>query len=462
MMTPKPNILLFFPDQHRGDWTELNTALPIRTPNLKKIADKGIHFSNCVTPAPVCSPARTCMAGGREYDHSAIISNGQNHPEEEITFYKLLQQAGYYTMGCGKFDLNKPVHNKGKDGKQKVNGKDYFQIWGFSDGIDNGGKGDSVRIYTSRKGCNEPYTQFLKKEGVVKKHVIDFARRKFDTIRPTPLNENHYADNWIGQNGLDLIRSVPEGKPWFLQVNFNGPHAPLDVTKRMRKQWKDVNFPPLAECTRFKPKHQVEIQQNYSAMVENIDRWVGIYLKELEKRGELENTLIVYASDHGEMLGNHNLNGKSVPYQPSMGVPLFIQGPGVKHQPTLDNPMTLVDLAATFLDYGGKLVPDEMDSLTLRPLLEGKREEHRKVVRSGLYNWRLAFNGRYKLIKGFKPKTKGKGKYRFGKTPKMLREDPVLLFDLQTDPWETQNIASQHPEIVEQLSLWLNSDYNNN
>ena len=94
--------------------------------------------------------------------------------------------------------------------------------------------------------------------------------------------------------------------------------------------YKDTSFPQPNKNTELTPEQNVGVRRNYSAMVTNIDRWTGIYLAELAKRGELENTIVVYSSDHGEMLGDHDLWGKWLPYQPSVGVPLVIAGPGVR------------------------------------------------------------------------------------------------------------------------------------
>lgn len=263
---------------------------------------------------------------------------------------------------------------------------------------------------------------------------------------PSPLPDDAYADNWIARNGLKLMRQFPEEKPWFLIVNFDGPHAPWNVTKRMWERWRAVNFPPPNGSDGLSHSVNNNIRRNYSAMVENIDRWLGIYLQEIEKRGELENTLVFYSSDHGAMLGDHGMWGKEVPYQPSVSVPLIGAGPGVKANVVSDAQLTTMDLAATFLDYGGVERPSDMDSRSLRPLLEGKTCHHRDWALSGLGSWRLSFNGRYKFIDGF---TAGRGK--LGKIPYDPDADrvPPLLFDLKEDPLENHPLVGHFPPIAE-------------
>ena len=123
-----------------------------------------------------------------------------------------------------------------------------------------------------------------------------------------------------------------------------------------------MEFPPPDGSADIGARKHNEIRQNYSAMIENIDRWLGVYVEELKRRGEYDNTLIVYSSDHGEMLGDKDRWAKSVPWQPSVGVPLVIGGPGVRGAKVYEDPTTTMDLAATFVDYAGLPVPLQLDS----------------------------------------------------------------------------------------------------
>jgi arylsulfatase A-like enzyme len=392
----------------------------------------------------LCAPSRACLAAGKEYDNCGVINNGQNYPIEQTTFYTLLRDSGYHVMGCGKFDLRKPAKSWGRDGKHRVGGKCYINIWGFSDGIDSGGKHDGVDAY--RKGIIEPYTAFLAERNLAEIHSEDFRRRhNFKTTTPTPLPDDAYVDNWIAENGLEFLKKAPLDKPWFLQVNFNGPHPPMDITKRMKDRWRGVTFPGPNGSAEISPEKHSQIRQNYAAMIENIDRCIGLYIEYLRKTGRLENTLIVYSSDHGEMLGDHNRWSKKMPYQPSVGVPLIIAGPGVTRANQYTPPVTTMDLAATFLEYASVPVPKNFDSISMKPILEAKQQRHREYVYSGVNPWRLVFDGRYKLIRGFDPTRKTKRK------KKTSSKRHILLFDLQKDPLENINIANDAPEIVARL-----------
>ena len=167
-------------------------------------------------------------------------------------------------------------------------------------------------------------------------------------------------------------------------------------------------------------------------MIENIDRWIGLFVERLRQRGELDNTLIVYSSDHGEMLGDRSRWGKQLPFEASAGVPLVLAGPGVAPGRRTDALVSLIDLTATFLDVGGIAVPEDMDGISLRSLLAGETDRHREYVLSGLYDWRMVFDGRYKLITDFE-------------------DAQDTLYDLQEDPWEDVDLAAGEAQRCREL-----------
>ncbi|MBI3680032.1 MAG: sulfatase-like hydrolase/transferase [Acidobacteria bacterium] len=443
-----PNILFFFPDQHRFDWVGGNPDLPVHMPNVDFLARNGVRFTRAIVSSPLCAPSRASLACGREYARCGVRNNGQDYPLEQPTFYQMLRDSGHQVMGCGKFDLHKATHDWGLDGRR------FLPEWGFSDGIDNAGKFDAIQ--SGALEPRDPYMAYLHRRGLAAMHVDDFKRRmqqnSYLNTEPTLLPEEAYCDNWVASNGLELLRAVPSGRPWFLQVNFTGPHNPVDITRRMERLCRRRMFPHPADAEQYSPERHTAIRQNYTAMVENIDRWLGIYLDEVRRRGELDNTLLVYSSDHGEMLGDHERWGKSVPYQPSVGVPLYISGPGVERGIVSDALVSHFDLAATFLDLAGFTKARDMDARSLRPLLEGKARTHREFVRSGLDRWRMVYDGRYKLIRGFETeRAPSRGKGRQG----IPAESKMILFDLKIDPEETKNLAREGPDQVERLSKLL-------
>lgn len=433
----QPNILFFFPDQHRPDWLGCNTALPLRTPNLDLLSACGVRFTSAFTPSPVCSPARACLATGRDYHRCGVNSNRQNTPLSLPTYYQHLRDSGYEVAGVGKFDLHKPDRDWGLDGTKML------REYGFTGGIDSEGKGDAISAYRSNgMSPKGPYMQFLQENGLAATHLAMYEPYlgtpdwlNFPVV--TKLPDDAYCDNWVAANGIRCLKGFPKDTPWHLVVNFVGPHGPFDVTAGMRSRWKDVELPPPVDNEDPDMEVVLTRRQNYAAMIENIDEHVGRMIEVVAQRGELDNTIVVYASDHGEMLGDHGRWGKSVWYTPSSGIPLIVSGPRVQAGVCSDALVSLHDLSATFLDYAGAVPLPDTDARTLRPLLENPGEKHREHVISGFNKWSMIFDGRYKCVTGF------------GET--------AMLFDTHKDPHELMDIADTHQHIVAQLVKQLES-----
>jgi arylsulfatase A-like enzyme len=483
-MADTPNVLFLFPDQHRHDWIGANDDVPVRTPNLDDLADRGVRFTNAICPSPLCAPCRTNLLSGLDFDaittergsgtagmdyHTYTGRSGPSPVDDHPTYPRLLRdQAGVHMAGCGKFlDKQSYVDVDGLSGTHPESAAvDYF---GYSDAIKGAGK------WVDYGTPGEPehlYQEQLEQAGLAAAHYEDTHDRDAMTgTHPSVLPDEWYLDNWIGRNALTLLDRVPDDRPWHLKVSFAGPHSPMAVTEEMHGWYRDpdVDFPdPVDGDTAVDPDKHQDIRRNYAAMIENIDRWLGRYLDHLDDRGELENTIIVYASDHGEMLGDHQRWRKRSPFQPSLGVPLVAAGPGIEDRDPVDAPATILDLYATFLDFAGVDPPADIDSRSLRPILSGAADAIRDAVTAGLGPWRAAFDGRYKLITGFDPVMRdewhqwrgGRDQHQaFVDGDRTLDEitvdrDPVL-YDLDADPNETENVADRHPNVVAALATHL-------
>lgn len=464
----RPNILFLFPDQHRYDWVGWNKDLPLRTPNLDKLAGSGTTFSKVICNSPLCAPSRSSLAQGVNYRRCQTLDNADNTPLDRPLVYQHLRDAGYRVASVGKVDLHKGTPEWHADGSS------WLERWGFTDGSDSPGK--HAGVSNRANGRPDPYIGYLEDRGLASIHCADLkARHNFTSTDPTPLPDEAYSDNWIAQNCIDVISSIPVGEPWFMQVNYTGPHEPMDVTKSMHDRWSDVDFPlpnncqiatdatemiaPGSEVDRYttgkldKETHN-KIRRNYASMIENIDTLNGRILDVIESRGELSNTLIVYSSDHGEMLGDHNDWEKFTYYHPSLCVPLVIRGPGVKAGASSLALTQLIDLTATFLDYARADPLPDADGMSLRPVLEGHVEQVNDYVFSGLENreggpipgsehklcnFDLVWDGRYKLVSS-------------------KLDDGTMLFDLKNDPLEHENIADAKPDIVARLRNILDNE----
>jgi len=297
----------------------------------------------------------------------------------------------------------------------------------------------------------DPYEEYLKQQGLFNVNLSDMDSRKHPLCsrfrtEPTDLPDEHYKDNWVTRRAVEMFDAVPGRVPWFLQLNFDNPHDPSDITRSMEAGCRGRDIPgPHKSGDEFTPGEHLAMRQNYTAQVENNDRLVGIVLDELTRRGEMENTLIVYTSDHGEMLGDAGAFGKCRWRWESSGVPLIVSGPGVVGGAINADPVTNLDLAATFLDYASAGVPEDYDSISIRPVLEGSESRMRDHVLSGMLNgpagsWRMVFDGRYKLVR-------------------TDQSDADMLFDLENDPFEEIDVSEANPEITRKLAA-LVPEYN--
>lgn len=133
-MEKRPNILFFFPDQQRSDWAGEDPDLPLRTPHLDGLRQRGTAFDHAVCPSPLCAPCRSIVATGRTYPRNPVQGNGQDLPAGYPTVYRGLRDAGYHVAGCGKFDLNKGACTS-RQPAWGLDGKKHLETWGFSAGL---------------------------------------------------------------------------------------------------------------------------------------------------------------------------------------------------------------------------------------------------------------------------------------------------------------------------------------
>ncbi len=443
-MSDSPNFLFLFPDQWRWDFLGCETSpfgrMPVCTPHVDQLAQRGVRFTQCRTNSPLCAPARAALSQGVRYHRCGVANNGQDTPHDAATFFTLLRAAGYRTMTCGKNDLHKHTHWKGRDGWTRLLGQ-----YGFTDAIDQSGKYDAAghgRVEQGGPHCS--YTSYLHAHGLFEVYREACRRKEQWGQFASPLAREHYTDDFCGRMALELLRRTPAEGPWALWVNFPGPHDPFDPPAELQRRYDGVTFPdPVcnAKVGTAEGAGLQQIRRNYAACCEGIDQWVGWIIDAVAQRGELENTVVIFASDHGEMLGDHERFTKMVPHEPSVHVPLVIAGPGIKGGRVSQALVELIDLAATHLDLAGLPIPRYFDSRSLAPILTGRAGDasHREVIVSGLESWRSACDGRHKLVE-----VDG-------------TDDTVAaaLYDLERDPGETVDVSRRKPKVAARLAAYL-------
>lgn len=486
----RPNILFLFPDQHRGDWLPFrkgeqgeDNPLPLRMDSLRGLMDRGTTFTQAVTNSPLCAPARACLALGRPYEQCGVWNNNYCCPLDRPSFYRVLRDGGYQVGGVGKFDLHKPLMYWGEEGWLPQLGR-----LGFSEAVDHEGKWDS--FWASETPPRGPYGQFLHSSGLLETYWRDYVRRYYDPMdtMPTELPQEAYADDWETEKALCMLQRFSEKEaPWFLMVNFSGPHDPWDITRQMKAEWEKTDF-PIPSGQEANAGRIREVRRNYAAMLCNIDRNIGRLLDFLTRTGQMENTIVIYASDHGEMLGDRGRFYKSVPFEPSIHIPLIISGGDALPGRHCGELVQLSDLAATITDIAGLSMPAG-DTYSLLPLASGENPAPVRAYQySALYvspkQTADSFAG-YENLRGYgkdmagpenidsfnrrlglplrgtpEHKKEKKRDWRCVRTKKYKLIEylsPVehVLYDLETDSREQVNLAEARQDIVAELKEML-------
>lgn len=408
--------------------------MPVRTPHIDALAQRGTRYPNCRSNSPLCIPMRACLTLGVRYERSGCPDNSCELDSSLPTIFQAFRKAGYHVLSSGKADVHGHTRFYDNSGWHERMGE-----LGFTDAIDQRGKLNSARPPDDKAG---PYVDYLRQAGQMQAHREDYQRRKACTLPyndtwATPLSREDYTDDYCGRSALELLDRTPVGEPWMLWVNFPGPHDPWDPPEELRSRFDGVDF-PAPVCNDSEHDHQ-QIRRNYAAMISGIDDWVGRIVATLEKRGELENTLIIFSSDHGEVLGDHNRWLKSHWHEGSVRVPLILAGPGVAEGQLDERLVEGIDIGATMLEAAGISPIPGMDAQSI--LGQPRTWQHSALTTqsSPENGWEMAFDGRWKYVR---------------------MVDGEKLFDLQEDPDETTDVAAQHPDELSRLRGYLLSDSN--
>lgn len=435
MSDGQPNILFLFPDQWRWDWlgcaSEYAVSQLLKTPTIDGLAARGVRFTQCRTNSPLCSPARACLATCRRYHRTGVVDNNQITDPTMPTFFEALRDAGYQVATCGKSDLFKPLQDANPKGFHPM-----MREYGFTSGIDSRGKWDSARF--AREGIDEPYWMMLQEQGLLETHLSSMERFKYSRVElksisteASPLDGDLHADGFTAANAVKLLNGFEAEEPWMLWVNFPGPHEPFDPPERYQREFDEVAFEMPVNGESGVPQDHQQLRRNYAAMMTFIDDQIARILGAVEARGELENTVVIFASDHGEMLGDHGKWYKQVPEEASVHVPLIVAGAGVSESVwgTVDDRLVeLIDVGTTCVELAGGVLPAGIDGVSFASALRGTPGEKRGVQVSQLGDWRMIFDGRFKLVE-----TEGQAD---------------RLYDLVDDPDELRDVAGVLGNVV--------------
>jgi len=369
-----PNILHLFADQLRVDAIRaLGQNLFLQTPHLDRLCREGTVFSAAYTPTAECVPARACMITGQYADRTDCGSNLDPMPPESTpTLMSRLRDAGYRTHGVGKCHFT----------------PDPWALRGFEtrdtmeEIVDEPEKDDFLRS-VDRAGFGH----------VLEPHGI--RGEMYYTPQPSQLPAGLHPTQWVGDRCLDFLgKEGGKGRPWYLYAGFVHPHPPFAPPNPWHKLYRGPEMPLphlsrkgedlLCFINRFQNRYKYRdrgidlqlvrcIRAYYYACVSFIDHQVGRILAALEKSGELDNTLILFSADHGELLGDFGCFGKRSFHDASQRVPLIVRQPGrFAAGAVCEAPASLVDFLPTFLAAAGAPVPEQADGMDLAALADGE------------------------------------------------------------------------------------------
>lgn len=438
----RPHIILIMADQMRGDCLgAVNPA--VRTPNLDRLAAEGTLFTRAYSSVPSSTPARAGLLTGLSPWHHGMVGYGRVAEHYRYEMPRMLARADYYTFGIGKMHWfpQKALHGfhgtlVDESGRIEQNGflsdyRNWFKL--HAPGLNP----DSLHI-----SWNSHYAAAY------------------------PLDERLHPTAWTAQTAIELIEACTLDQPLFLKISFARPHSPYDPPERFVRLYDDVEIPrPIRSAwgERFARREQPETsdacygdfgdsvalraRRYYYASISFIDYEIGRIIETLKRKGIYDDALIIFLSDHGDMLGDHNHWRKTYPYEGSAHIPFLVRLPRAMRE-TLggvnerrQQVVELRDVLPTMLDAAGCPTPDDMDGRSVLPLIADPEApwrqwidlEHAQIYESDNC-WTALTDGRMKYIRH-------------------CSTGREQLFDLERDPGERHDLAGE-PGCEAELARW--------
>jgi arylsulfatase A-like enzyme len=422
-----PNILFILADQLRADFLSCYGAGFIDTSHIDGIAAAGIRYERAYSASPLCVPARTALLTGMSAARTGVADNlhalRPDYRDAGIrTWPELLAKAGYHTAAIGKM---------------------HFYPW------------DAAHGFGQRVACEDKlwplirddYTRYLEAHGLAKLRWSEYGGYlRTRGAATTDIPWRHSCDRFTGREACRFIeRNAGEETPWALMVGFPGPHDPYDPARDFPVRYRDVDMPPPVPAAAgdpgglreahgrqragmgmpdgpLRPEESATLRSHYAGLVKGIDYEVGVMLAALRDSGQVDDTVVIFTSDHGDLLGDHGMQGKGNFFEGSMRIPLVAQGPGIGSGTDHPGLVELRDVTASMLRIAGAEQPAHMDARPLPGL--GADSGGRSEILGVLAGAWVAFDGTWKLCK------------YHGHAPVLfnLADDPDELADRAGDP----------------------------
>jgi len=415
-------------DRHRAEAMGCAAHPQIKTTNMDRLAAEGCRFERAYTVSPVCMPARAPFINGR-YPHShGMWHNSGRMPADQETFPHHLQKAGYHTAHIGEahYYPNTCGHVRDEERYMHARGFDYVHEvpgpWGS--------------VLKQRSG----YSDMLEEKGLWDFFQKDY-RERVETpepsldARPSVLPTELYLDSYVGDRAVEFIEGMDVSRPNCLFVGFGGPHEPHDPPGKYATMYRPEEVPPAIaanEIHQYRLEDVQKMKAYYYGKVTLIDDKIGEILSACEKRGVLDDMLIVYTSDHGEMACDHGTLALCVFYESCISIPLIVRWPGRFHEGMISSDLVeSIDVFPTLLDVIGSEPSEQCQGVSLAPLLEGEGpgQCHRDAVLSEVADYATETNERTYMLRT--------DRYKYA-----VRESGkgYQLFDLKADPDEVVNL----------------------
>lgn len=413
------NILLITSDQQR--WDTLGCCNPkIKTPNLDRLASHGLLFDRAYTVNPVCTPTRVSILTGHYPSKHGCYTIGTSLNEDYPTVPAIMAKEGYFTALVGKAHfqacLNEPYPDKGTlESAPHIYDREYFRSWngpyfGF----------DYVRLVIGHAdqelSTGMHYGIWLEEQGIDTKKY--FGNTRYDDFGTWDLPEKYSNSRWTADETIKTIDMAQDkGQPFFIWSSFQDPHNPCFVPEPWASMYDPADMPVYGlqdgelegkpdlyeaaanginfgrdvdcgdknwHCVSNLPHmdegRKREIMAKYYGMVSLMDHHIGRILDHLDKKGLLEDTLIVFTTDHGDYMGNHGLWWKGLPtYEDIHRIPFIVSHPGCKTKGDTSSALqSLVDLGTTFLCAAGIRLPAGIQGVNQERVWKGEAEYVRK------------------------------------------------------------------------------------
>lgn len=455
MLPERPHIILIMTDQQRFDTLAAWGYGQMITPHMDRLVAEGVSFRQAYCPGATCISSRAATFTGM-YAHNTGAYTFQDWADHR-NWVQDLADSGYWCVNIGK------MHFSPRD----VPGGFHERVI-----VEN-----PTNMNHAHGGADDDWGNYLRFHGQVRPNNRNSTDPHWLSKHqgvPWHLEERFHSDVFIGNSAVTWIDTYQGNKPLFLMAGFTGPHEPWDPLPRHLELYKDKPMPPCflkeGELGEKPPQHAAhldfhantrhesqidlrgatdaeidEMKRHYFAKITTVDEQIGRVLASLEKRGWLDNSLLIFCSDHGELLGDHGLAYKWLMYDPIVHIPLIIRHPGSVDKPAeVTDLVSLMDLGPTILQAAGVEIPAYLEGRSLLPYLRGEPIQPREFVFCE-DNYQVMMRSQtHKLV------------YYIG-------QEAGELYDLTADPHELENLwdrpehAAQRDELCTRLLAWLSS-----